>query len=70
MNQPETIKLNGTSYQIASLSESARSQVHNIKGVDAEIVRHQNLIAMFQTAKNTYLASLAREIESKSPSVA
>lgn len=58
------ITLNGIEYNLKDLSEAARIQVLNVQIVDAEIVRLQQQLAIAQTARNTYVASLMSEIES------
>ena len=65
MDIREKITLNNEDYFIDSLSESGKSIVKSIKFVEEEINRHQNQIAVLNTAKVTYINSLRSEVEKK-----
>lgn len=54
--------IDGTEYDLDTMSENAKTQVNNIHFVDTEILRLQNSIAIFQTAKASYLHVLKQEL--------
>ncbi len=58
MEEELEITVDGISYKYSQLSEAARAQVANLQFVDAEIVRLNGLLAVMQTAKNTYNSAL------------
>ncbi|MCD5995589.1 hypothetical protein KDX38_18420 [Pseudomonas sp. CDFA 602] len=62
MNQAQIITLDGKEYKLEELSEKARIQVVNVQVVEAEITRLQQLLAIAQTARNTYVSSLIIEV--------
>lgn len=66
MSEMPSITLNGVEYKLEDLSEAARAQVINVQVVDAEIVRLQQQLAIAQTARNTYVASLMAVVEAPS----
>ena len=65
MDNNEKITLNEKDYFIGEMTDSGKSIVESIKFVEAEINRHQNQIAVLNTAKATYINSLQSEIEKK-----
>ncbi len=52
------VTVDGISYKYSQLGEAARAQVANLQFVDAEIARLNALLAVMQTAKNTYNSAL------------
>ncbi len=59
MHQDEIeVTVHGVSYKYSELGEEARAQVANLQFVDAEIARLTSLLAVMQTARNTYLNAL------------
>ena len=62
MALPESITLNGTTYTLADLSEEAKNQITNVRAVDIEIARLQQLLAITQTARNAYVSALAAAV--------
>lgn len=60
----KSLTINGSTYEVESLSESAQMQVSNIEGVDVEITRLQRQLAIMQTARNAYVAALSAELNS------
>ena len=47
----QTVTIDGTDYNLADLSENARSQVTNLRVTDQEIARLQQQLAIAQTAR-------------------
>lgn len=64
MSKIPSITINDKEYKLEELSELARTQVANVQIVDGEIVRLQQQLAIAQTARNAYFASLIAEVES------
>jgi hypothetical protein len=62
---PEYVTINGTNYATSKLSDAAKAQVVNVRVVDAEIARLQQLIAIAQTARNAYSNALLEEMKVK-----
>jgi hypothetical protein len=60
--QTQTITIDGTDYNLADLSESARSQVVNLRVTDAEIEKLNQQLAIFQTARTAYARALSDEL--------
>lgn len=56
------VTVDGVTYPYAKLNDEARRQVANIQFVDAEIVRLNNLLAVMQTARNTYQKALNEQV--------
>ena len=52
------IKIDGQDYDYDSLPEAARQQLQSIQFVDAELVRLNAQIAVFQTARVGYVNAL------------
>lgn len=57
-----TITIDGTQYDLESLSEAARSQLTNIQVTDQEISRLQQRLAIAQTARQAYARALQAEL--------
>lgn len=60
--QQQTLTIDGTDYNVAELSENARSQVMNLRVTDQEIARLQQKLAIAQTARQAYAKALAAEL--------
>ncbi len=58
MANGQTIDIDGKTYQIDNLSSEAKSQLGNIRAVDAELKRLQQQTAIAQTARNSYARAL------------
>lgn len=58
MTPPETVNINGATYNVADLPKEAVEQIRNLQIVEAEIVRLQQSLAIAQTARNAYRAAL------------
>lgn len=62
--------INNKTYDIDTLSDNAKAQVVSLQFVDAEIVRLNAMIAVFQTARSGYLNVLLPHLEGKESSAA
>ncbi len=62
MAASQTIDIDGKSYEIDSLSDEAKSQLGNIRAVDAELKRLDQQKAIAQTARNAYARALQEEL--------
>ena len=56
------VRIDGTEYAVADLSETARAQVQSLRFVDNEIQRLNALLATINTARNAYLVALKEAI--------
>lgn len=63
--QPQTVTIDGTEYNVADLSENARNQVVNLRVTDAEIAKLNQQLAIFQTARTAYARVLSEELPKK-----
>lgn len=61
-NEELEVTVDGISYKVRDLSEEAQSQVANLQYVDAQIADMNAKLAVFQTARNAYEASLQQLI--------
>jgi len=61
----KTFKLDGKEYSVDILSESGKSLVSGLQEIETEIKEKTNLIAIFNKAKNAYIAELKSEILSQ-----
>ena len=67
-SKDETIKtwtIDDKEYNIADLSEAAKSQIVNLQVVDQEIANLKQQLAIMQTARNAYGLALNGEISEK-----
>ena len=63
----QKITIDGTEYDLESLSENARAQLVNLRATDQELARAQALVAMLQTARTTYANVLKAELAAQAP---
>lgn len=56
------VTVDGKEYLLNDLSEKAKSQVNNLRYVDAEISNLQGKLAIFQTARQVYLSELKKQL--------
>ena len=63
----KTWTIDDKEYNIADLSEAAKSQIVNLQVVDQEIANLKQQLAIMQTARNAYGAALNTEIADKKP---
>ena len=67
-NNDDAIKtwtIDDKEYNIADLSEGAKSQIVNLRVVDQEIANLNQQLVIMQTARNAYGAALNTEIAEK-----
>ena len=57
------LTLDGKTYQIDQLSEEARAQLISYNFVEAELVKINAQLAIYETAKNSYAKALKAAIE-------
>lgn len=58
----KTITIDGNEYNIAELSDNARSQIANIQFVDTQIQQLKNELAVTDTARMAYSAALKDDL--------
>lgn len=63
MDDPtKTVTLDGTEYKMSDLSEKAGRCITNLRVVDAELARLKQQLAIHQTARAAYAATLKAEL--------
>ena len=62
MSEKETITMDGTDYNIADLTEEGKALVESLKFVEQEINQTQARLAVLNTAKTAYSASLRNQL--------
>ena len=60
-----TVTVDGNSYNLESLTEDGKALVESLRFVEQELVQAQAHIAVFNTAKSTYLTLLKKELPVK-----
>ena len=63
MNAAQTVTIDGKSYSLDALSETARNQIINLRATEQEIARTQALLSMLQTARQAYAQVLKGEVD-------
>ena len=58
------VTIDGKEYDLDALSESAQSQLTNVRVTDQEIARLQQQLAIAQTARQAYAQALQGELPS------
>jgi len=61
----KTWTINDKEYNLADLSEAAKSQIVNLRVVDQEIAQLKQQLMIMQTARNAYGSALNTEITEK-----
>lgn len=62
------ITIDGVEYAADQLSEAARTQVVNLRATDQEILRLEQQLAIYRTARAAYAQALKSQLsESKTP---
>ena len=61
MTNASKIKIDGSEYDVANLSDGARAQLDNIAFCDAQIVQLRNEWAIADTARLAYTNAIKRE---------
>ncbi len=64
-DKKQTITIDGKEYALENLNDDARAQIVNLRMVDQEIARLQNLLAITQTARAAYANVLAGQLPEK-----
>jgi len=59
---PTKLKLEGNEYEFDSLSETGKEQFESLRFVISRIQELNNMQALLQRAKNSYVESLKREM--------
>ena len=59
------INIDGKEYDFDELSDNAKQGVNNLRFIDSEIARLQNLIFVQQTARTVYAGILQKELKGK-----
>ncbi len=67
MANGQTIDIDGKSYEVDSLSDEAKSQLGNIRAVDAALMRLEQQKGIAQTARNAYARALPEELAKVEP---
>ena len=60
----QSITIDDVAYNFSDLNENAKNQVLNLQVTDQEIVRLQQRLAIFQTARAAYAQILKNELSS------
>jgi len=60
--EPKTITIDGTEYNLADLSDNAKQQVANLRVTDQEIDKLKQQLAIYQTARTAYARALSEEL--------
>jgi len=61
-DEPQTLTIDGTEYNLAELSDEAKSQIASLRVTDQEIARLQQQLAIHQTARTAYAQALKAEL--------
>jgi len=56
------IKIDDIEYNTEDLSDNGKAQVASLQFLDAQMTKLQSEIAVYQTARNSYIAALKAEI--------
>ena len=59
---PQTVTIDGNTYNFEQLSDTAKSQLANIRFVDQEIEKNKNQQAVLQAARQYYATVLSKEL--------
>ena len=57
------LKIDGVEYSADQLSEGARTQVVNLRATDQEILRLEQQLAIYRTARSAYAQALKSQLE-------
>ena len=58
----KTVKIDGTDYEVDSLTETAKKIVHELTLLEANLKDKQNVLRVFNRAKKAYTLDLKNEI--------
>jgi hypothetical protein len=59
------ITVDGIEYNTEDLSENGKAQLASLQFLDVQMKKIQSEIAVYQTARNSYVAALKSELENK-----
>jgi hypothetical protein len=62
MTDDQKLTIDGKEYDLASLTDEAKSQLMNIRVADQKIESAKQDIAIFQTARNAYARALTEAL--------
>ena len=59
------ITVDGIEYNTEDLSENGKAQLASLQFLEVQMARIKSEIAVYQTARNTYVAALKSELDEK-----
>ena len=62
------ITVDGIDYNTEDLSDNGKAQLASLQFLDVQLNKIQGEIAVYQTARNSYVAALKAELEKQEPS--
>jgi len=62
MNDTQKINIDGKEYDLASLTDEAKSQLMNVRVADQKLASAQQDLAVLQTARNAYARALTEAL--------
>jgi hypothetical protein len=57
------ISIDGVEYETEKLTDNAKAQVASLQFIEVQMNKLRNEVAIFRTARQTYIASLKAELE-------
>ena len=61
------ITVDGIDYNTEDLSDNGKAQLASLQFLDVQLKKIQGEIAVYQTARNSYVAALKAELEKQEP---
>ena len=61
------ITVDDVEYNTEDLSDNGKAQLASLQFLEAQIIKIKSEIAVYQTAKNSYIAALKAELEKTDP---
>ena len=58
----DKIKIGDTEYEIANMSDSAKATLASMQFADQQLIELNNMTAILQRAKNSYMDGIKKEI--------
>ena len=62
-----TIKIDDIEYNTEDLTDNGKAQLASLQFLEVQMNKIKSEIAVYQTARNSYIASLKAELEDKKP---
>ena len=62
------ITVDGIDYNTEDLSDNGKAQLASLQFLEVQLNKIQSEIAVYQTARNSYVAALKAELEKQEPS--